>query len=865
MRNFKAIELIVKKHLCTGCGNCVGICFQNAIVLHYNSWKGIYIPKIKQDSCNNCGNCHVICPGRPFTYKNINLSNTRELRTNPFLGAYNSCYIGYSLNDDIRYRSASGGLVTQLLTFALEKGLIDAAIVTSFNKENSFKPKAILAESREQIIKASQSKYCPVSVNLIIKEVFKRKDLHDIAFVGLPCQIEGMRLAERKFELLRKKIKYHFGLFCSHELNFHATNFLLKNLGIRMEEIKKVNYRGYGWPGKIIIEFKNGELKYIKSNHPLWEKIFHCGLFTPIRCVLCNDLSSELADLSFGDAWLPEIIKEDNIGTSIVISRTDLGENLLKMGVMEKKINIKEISHEKVIQSQKGYSYIKKVNIYSRLKLYNLFFKIKYPHEKISVNKNVHDKFLALILLFSSYIGNKLGYLTNYLGFKVVDKIYSKFLSNLLKSSKQMRIKKALNVLILHAHWNNRGDESAIRAMIDSLKQELPINQMKIMIMVEDVKYFPYKDIQIINQYPMIKRPFSFIDIISLILTKGRCDFPTLMDVLLMIFSKGRRAFSKQGKQFLKHVSGADIVIHAPGGPMFGEHYGKYEFPYLLRIFIPLLKKKPVFFYAPSVGPFNKKFRNVFRKFILKRVHLITLRDQESAKYLKEQLNIDSIVTIDSALQNKISHELLRNSKRLSNILNLIESQKVIGITMTELRWHPKYKDNFILRKRIHDSISEFTKHLIDRGYHVLIIPQIFEYDFEKAFLEKIHQINEKKIHLLPEEIDSYTQQAIISKLYCVVGMRYHPNIFAAKMLTPSIAICYEHKASSFMEKLGRTDLIIDVMELNPKKLIEKFSYLEKNHEKIKKEIQARIKDFTQLSRKTTKIIKMELRKMALI
>ncbi|MHA1272451.1 MAG: Coenzyme F420 hydrogenase/dehydrogenase, beta subunit C-terminal domain [Promethearchaeota archaeon] len=865
MRNFKAIELIVKKHLCTGCGSCVGICFQNAIVLHYNSWKGIYIPKIKQDSCNNCGNCHVVCPGYPFTYKNINFSNKGELKSNPFLGAFNSCYIGYSLNDDIRYRSASGGLITQLLIFALEKGLIDAAIVTSFNKENSFKPKAILAESREQIIKASQSKYCPVPVNLIIKEVFKRKDLHDIAFVGLPCQIEGIRLAERKFELLRKKIKYHFGLFCSHELNFHATNFLLKNLGIRMEEIKKVNYRGYGWPGKIIIEFKNGELKYIKSNHPLWEKVFHCGLFTPIRCVLCNDLSSELADLSFGDAWLPEIIKEDNIGTSIVISRTDLGENLLKMGVMEKKINIKEISHKKVFQSQKGYSYIKKVNIYSRLKLHGLFFKTKYPDKQISASQTIYDKYLAFILLFSSYIGNKLGYLTNFLSYKIIGKVYSKFLSNLLKSSKQIRIKKALNVLILHAHWNNRGDESAIRAMIDSLKQELPINQMKIMIMVEDVKYFPHEDIQIINQYPLIKRPYSFIDIILLFLTKGRYDFPTLMDVLLMIFSKGSRAFSREGKQFLKHVSEADIIIHAPGGPMFGEHYVKYEFPYLLRIFIPIFKKKPVFFYAPSIGPFNRKVRNIFRKFILKRVHLITLRDQESARYLKEQLHIDSIVTIDSALQNKIFPELIRNNKKLSSILNLIETQKVIGITMTELRWHPKYKDNLMLRKRIHESIAKFTNYLIQKGFHILIIPQIFEYTFEKAFLEKIHRLNEEKIHLLPEEIDSYTQQAIISKLYCVVGMRYHPNIFAAKMSIPSIAICYEHKATSFMEKLGRSDLIINVMELNVKNLIDKFIYLEENYEKIKKEIKARITQCTKISQKTTKIIKMELKRMGLI
>ena len=50
--------------------------------------------------------------------------------------------------------------------------------------------------------------------------------------------------------------------------------------------------------------------------------------FTPDGCNVCSDHLAELADISFGDAWLPEF-EVDKLGTSIAISRTKLGEEFL--------------------------------------------------------------------------------------------------------------------------------------------------------------------------------------------------------------------------------------------------------------------------------------------------------------------------------------------------------------------------------------------------------------------------------------------------------------------------------------------------------------------------------------------------------
>jgi coenzyme F420 hydrogenase subunit beta len=77
--------------------------------------------------------------------------------------------------------------------------------------------------------------------------------------------------------------------------------------------------------------------------------VFHSyGFFTPVRCTLCCDLANGLADISCGDAWLPEIVNADNIGTSLLISRSGRGERLVKQASAEGKIALSNIASDKI-------------------------------------------------------------------------------------------------------------------------------------------------------------------------------------------------------------------------------------------------------------------------------------------------------------------------------------------------------------------------------------------------------------------------------------------------------------------------------------------------------------------------------------
>jgi colanic acid/amylovoran biosynthesis protein len=416
--------------------------------------------------------------------------------------------------------------------------------------------------------------------------------------------------------------------------------------------------------------------------------------------------------------------------------------------------------------------------------------------------------------------------------------------------------KKGLNILILNAHWNNRGDEAAIRAMIDSLRSKLLIKNMRIMIFSKNPTYFPYEDIELLDLFPSIERK------VSSQLSLG-------MDIFLTLITFGNLAFTKQGKKFVSAVHDADIVIHAPGGPAIGDLYGgKYGFLesfYLYRLLIPILKGKPVFFYAPSMGPFSGILRNRIRKFVLKRSSAIILREKISSKYLKTQLGLDSYVTLDSALQNNIPNEYLERYNNISEILIIIENEKVVGMTITDLKWHVTYRKNDALTEKIMHSLSGVIKYLISKGYVIFLIPQLFGEGEDTPLLERFRKLNKEKIFILPQNIDSFAHQVIISKLFCVIGMRYHPNIFAAKGNVPSISIYYEHKMKGFMEKLERTDLMINVEEISANKIIDKFTYLEENYNTIKEQLKKRTPQLKEESQKTTDIIIEKLKQLEVI
>jgi len=83
---------------------------------------------------------------------------------------------------------------------------------------------------------------------------------------------------------------------------------------------------------------------------------------------MCPDHTNELADISLGDAWLPEL-KHERIGESIVVVRTSKGEEFLSKASSSGVISLRPIECEQVKRSQAGPLKFKKDDLGTRLSM----------------------------------------------------------------------------------------------------------------------------------------------------------------------------------------------------------------------------------------------------------------------------------------------------------------------------------------------------------------------------------------------------------------------------------------------------------------------------------------------------------------
>lgn len=393
------------------------------------------------------------------------------------------------------------------------------------------------------------------------------------------------------------------------------------------------------------------------------------------------------------------------------------------------------------------------------------------------------------------------------------------------------------NILIINAHWNNRGDEAAVRAMLDELLKQEDID-IQIQIKVIKLYQFDYSGIYVIPIYPRLR------------------DIPELM---LGTFITRKAVRSERGKKFFDALEWADIIVHAPGGPSLGDIYSISEITYLATYISIMSYRKKLFFYAPSMGPFKSKWRNIIRKKIFRYASKIVIREHISKKYLDALLpDNHAVVTLDSAFQSDISNE--QNQQKLVGYNELYSyldtKKKIIGMTITDLTWHPVYSKEEGLAEKINKEIKTIIKELIEEGFRVLLIPQLFgeadDYNYMCRF-------KSEDCYVMSDQYDTYFQQYIIGKMYVLIGMRYHSNIFSAKMNTPFISISYEQKMKGFVKRLGYEKYCVDIRDMKADLIMQKFHGLEAEYWDVKGLLEEKHLKMKELSHKTTELLLNEI------
>ena len=321
---------VLNRDLCCSCGACAVACPVDAIFIREFPDKGLLGPVVDSDQCSLCGTCLKVCPGYAVDVAELSRQVFGAPPEDFVIGNWDSAYIAWSTDSEIRYNSASGGIATALLCDLLEQGKIDGALVVGDNKERPLRPKAFVARTSEQIKMACGSKYCPVSLDAGLEEIASRPGRY--AVVGLPCHLHSVRNLERCEGIFRERIVLHLGLMCGRNSTFWGTEYFLRGKRVDPEAVTSIAYRANGWPGQIRVTLEDGTERCFPrstsdrsySGQRLFHSAFHFDFIQP-RCLTCFDTFAAFADISLGDAWLPEIKREEKIGKSIVIVRTAVG------------------------------------------------------------------------------------------------------------------------------------------------------------------------------------------------------------------------------------------------------------------------------------------------------------------------------------------------------------------------------------------------------------------------------------------------------------------------------------------------------------------------------------------------------------
>lgn len=367
MKDSLNIKKTIKADLCTGCGICEGACPTGAISTIVK--KGNFRPKINAKKCINCGRCVKACPGLGVDL--VGLANKYQSDTanyNKMVGRYEKCFTGYSNDYEVRYHSASGGMVSQFLIWLLENGKIDGAIVTKFDHDNPLLVKTFIATTREEIISARSSKYAPVTLNRAAQDI-KAASGSRYVVVGLPCHIQGMRKLMEIDKNLRDKVIGLFGIYCSCGRTFYLTEYVFKERGIQKNKITYFQYRDEGCLGKMVVKVPQKEANTIRvinnnSESVLYKKdvvykehyqsYYHPlrSFFIPRRCLFCIDHYAELADVCFGDIHIKPY-SDDKVGVNSIIVKNKRWLNLLEECSASGVVHLDDVSFQTISDSQR--------------------------------------------------------------------------------------------------------------------------------------------------------------------------------------------------------------------------------------------------------------------------------------------------------------------------------------------------------------------------------------------------------------------------------------------------------------------------------------------------------------------------------
>jgi coenzyme F420-reducing hydrogenase beta subunit len=274
------------------------------------------------------------------------------------IGYHQATYAGYVAEGAFRRTGSSGGMGTWLCAELFRRCLVDAVIhVRPTARDTAGHPLFVMSVSRSEkdILAGCKSRYYPVEMSRVLQEAIATPGRY--AIVGLPCFVKAVRRLALQDSRFANRAAYCISLICGQLKTTTYADMLAWQVGIPPGHLKDIDFRRKiaGHPANIYITEAIGtsedgvvsEMGIDRFGSLNWGG----GLLKYSACDCCDDVVGETADVSVGDAWLPDYC-HDSRGTSVIVVRNRRVADLIEEARKQNRLHLDEITPQTVIETQ---------------------------------------------------------------------------------------------------------------------------------------------------------------------------------------------------------------------------------------------------------------------------------------------------------------------------------------------------------------------------------------------------------------------------------------------------------------------------------------------------------------------------------
>lgn len=279
-----------------------------------------------------------------------------DLPSDPRLGRHKGVWAGHVVEGDFRERGSSGGMGNWLASELLRRGLVDKVLHVRPHADDKLFAYTI-SSSIEEVRAGNKSRYYPITMRDLLIHI--RDNPGRYALVGIPCMIKAARLHARFDPRVRERLHFTIALICGHLKSRAFAEMFAWQMGIHPAGLETIDFRvknETGRPDQYSIsatglDEDGKQITRQKENKSFFGYLWGHGFFKYRACDYCDDVFGETADITVGDAWLPQYLNEPR-GTNVVVTRNAQLHDILMEGQAQGRLALDPLDNDQMAKSQ---------------------------------------------------------------------------------------------------------------------------------------------------------------------------------------------------------------------------------------------------------------------------------------------------------------------------------------------------------------------------------------------------------------------------------------------------------------------------------------------------------------------------------